>query len=736
MRHRWLTLLLIVASVVGTTPAAAKIAVIDPSEPPKLTLSQPEAEKLALLQSAALPIIRGDVSPDDQVFVGSIGRDTRIQQYSFININDGSIQPIRLDLAKTPPRSHIVWRDNDTAVFLSAERDVGSVLVLLDRNTGSVRTEKIRLPGFPLSIAPNASRILVAIASAPEAKSLDQSVDSPFTLKITRSPFDTRLQWPEWDTDRRELQVAPGSVTIASYDLNSREFIPLEDLLPGSAVVSAPSWSSDGSKVTFVHMTFPRIDRQGNILSEVETQDGLGNLPPEENPFFQTNAVDTFDIAQKDFHPEFLKAIAGNGDLFADAQWATDGQSLVTAMAHPSKARGRRFPSYSFNDRTYYRFYGLNGALQRVLDRPELEAPSSGTVTYASPDEILINVAFGTSFHIYYFNRRSGEFHAVTQNAGIIYQHMTTHLSRRVIFNTSSFGQPPELFRMQWEGTALYELTFANNDVKAASKVRADQISFTLKSGAQRTGYLVQPAGAPFPPRNTNLIVWQEGGPDAPVVNQWGGSVEAPFNLLANFGFAVLIVPLEGREGFGPQQFLDLVNDRNFGQIDIDEQVEIVEQMIKSGATSQGHVGITGCSYGGYFAAQSITRHPTLYAAANPQCALLDLFNEWQFGYTPVVSFLEGRTPTTDPGEYVKDSPLYNAHKVRTPTLMFAGSQDFLPAQISANFHDQIEAQKIPAAFLLFQNEGHGLRARSSQFTAGQAQIAWFRKFLTDAPRH
>ena len=198
--------------------------------------------------------------------------------------------------------------------------------------------------------------------------------------------------------------------------------------------------------------------------------------------------------------------------------------------------------------------------------------------------------------------------------------------------------------------------------------------------------------------------MWQEGGPSSPFLNQWATNVENPFDLLPNFGLAILFVPLEGRDGFRPvARYNALADNKNFGQIDIDEGAEIMQQAISRGYTSPGKTGITGCSYGGYFTSQSITRHPDLYAAANTQCTLLDLFNEWSFGYSPYVSYLMGRTPLSDPQEYTNDSPLYNSSKVKTPTLIFDGTRDFLPYQLSVNFHDQIQANNVAVNMLLFK---------------------------------
>jgi dipeptidyl aminopeptidase/acylaminoacyl peptidase len=210
----------------------------------------------------------------------------------------------------------------------------------------------------------------------------------------------------------------------------------------------------------------------------------------------------------------------------------------------------------------------------------------------------------------------------------------------------------------------------------------------------------------------------------------WGSSVEAPFALLPNFGISVLVVPLPGRTNFGPAFLERLADGTNFGQVDIAEGAEIAEQLVAQGYTAHDRLGITGCSYGGYFTSQSITSYPQVYAAANTQCTLLNLVDEWKNGFKPYIGYLEGRSLDDDPAEWERDSPLFQAAQVKAPTLIFDGRNDFLPWQFSQQFHDDINAAGTKADFYLFDQEGHGLGWPASQFVAAQAQIEWFRKYL------
>jgi hypothetical protein len=241
---------------------------------------------------------------------------------------------------------------------------------------------------------------------------------------------------------------------------------------------------------------------------------------------------------------------------------------------------------------------------------------------FVSDDEAVVCVPFELSYHFYLYNLRSQKFRRLATPSGTIYQPRSKRHSRELVYNFSSFQQPYEMYRIHVDADGPKQLTNANAAVAAANRIRADRVRFRLDDGDRREGFLLQPAGASFPPRNVPLVVWQEGGPNLPMTEQWLSTSEEPFNLLPNFGFALLIVPLPGRVGFGSRFIDELVDRRNFGEIDIDEQAEISRQLVERGYTSPARLGITGFSYGGYFTSQSITRHRLLhgpYARGGPR---------------------------------------------------------------------------------------------------------------------
>jgi dipeptidyl aminopeptidase/acylaminoacyl peptidase len=690
---------LVVAVSLGVTQATVLyLAHVQP-----LRLHPVGLHRLATLRRTVETRLLTAVSPDDMTIVtlslphaGRGGSEPGIPQWAFLNVEDGSTRAIDAAALKAEPESDVVWRDDRTAVYLSANKAGSPLLVELDRASGSVVSSTLRLPGRPISLAPNASRLLI------------------------------------------EMTGTEGA-TLASFDLQSSEVMPLVTY-PGGGGPSNIAWTPDGSKVALVRLTLPaHLAADQNGLVELAVQDALGELAPAQNPFFQGNVVDVFDLARGELLPAALKAVDGDGDLFHQLRWSTDGATLLAQMARPATLAGRRNPVYQFPDQAYFRFYDAALTVVGTLDRPEVEAVLSTSATFISPHELSIVAPEGMTLRLYYFNRLTGELKMLPTGEGSLaeapsgYQVHAIARSRQLIFNHSSFQQPPEVYRIGWDGTGMKALTSANATAAAANRIRVDALSVPLKDGATRTGYLLQPEGAAFPPRNVPIVLFQQGGPGGPMANRWGATAEEPFNLLPNFGIAVLVMTFPGREGFGPPFYNALKEGRSFGQLDIDEAAQAVEHLIAQGYTARDRVGITGCSYGGYFAVQSIIRHPDLYAVAVAQCTLLDLEHAYEFTGRSSVAYWEGRRPEADAAEYTADSPIHHAADVRSPLLLVHGTEDQLPVSMVEDFRDQIAAQGTPVELITFKGEGHGLSNPSSHMAAAQAQIRWFQTYLAGA---
>ena len=752
MFRRLSIMLVLIVMVVSVMPVRAEVEEIGDAfleeENYQVPMLVDEAEylKIAQLQDTLIPFVGSAVSPDDTTVLINNYRYSPSGS-AFMNIYDGSMVPIvPFEIPEDVPffpvaATEVIWLDNDTLGQLLFDAFSGLLWFTTDRNTGQASlspafaTDELLLP---LSIAPNASRMIAIRIPLEELLSF-RATETP------QLPFSK--EWPELayqapdlkqevrsaffaHTDQKKAQNED-EVEVGVYDLTTGAYEPLAYFGEDTTLFTY-AWSKDGSKFAMVRDTGEYFRFGPERLIDSITIDALGEYAPSDNPFLINNVLDLFDFNSGEHRLEAIRSAEGDGSIMYGVNWSTDNQRFMTWNVHPAQIKGRAHPTYLFPDRGDLRFYDAQGNFLSMLNAGPATAPSFlMSPGFIAPDEVMFNAVEGMHTYLYYYNLGSGELRKVSIWDGTNFAFVSTNFSRHVIFTFTSFLHAPDIYRIQWDGQALARLTWSNAEQESINNIRADKVSFTLRNGGVREGYLIQPAGAQFPPQDSPIVVWQEGGPRTEFINRFAANVENPYNLLPNLGVPVLFVPLQGRIGFGPEMLNALADDRNFGQIDIDDMAEIVQQLVDNGWTSEDKVGVTGCSYGGYFAAQSITRHQLRYAAANPQCTLFNNTQEYHFNFQSLITYLEGVKPTDHPDVYADDSPMSRASAARTPTLLFHGELDFLPLKFAYDFHDQMVIQGYTSRLVVFFDV-HGLIFQENQLRAAQEQVLWFRQHLGD----
>ncbi len=681
-------------------PATAEIINIGFDETDLPTLSDDELVKLDTLQSARFPIVLSDISPDrSTLVVATVDRLSQSDwQVKFLDLNTGElIDSLALEYEVFGPTLPIQWVDNQTIRFVQ-EGFLGPwEVVSLNRNTGIVSRT---------TVYPTEDEAGEILGAAPDF--------SRFALRVYEETEDVIYLVSLRSLDRIEVGRLPSDL----------------DLQP-------PSWSDSGQQVVFVTSSIEARDLYERTpfsptLADPVNQDALGRTPPEDNLFLQENTVKVYDLTQTEPLVQEIDAMNGEAHLLAAASMSPGGERIVIKYLEPSTLGGREFPTYLYPQRSYYQVFDLQGNLIDTIEDQILDGPLESTAEFVDEDTLVFNATVGTNRHFYTYEMGSATFNRLPLPEGSVGldSWQVSNVDEALIFAFSSVTQPSELFSIPLDGSAPpTQLTDINAEVTAINAVQSHPVSFATSSGP-REGILIQPAGAAFPPVDSPIVVWQQGGPGVSMVNEFAIEVEMPFNLLPNFGIAVLSVPLAGREGFGAEFYRLQADNNNFGQVDIIEGVEIAAQLVGEGWARPNQLGISGCSYGGYIAAQTITQFPDVFAAANPQCSLLDAFTEWQLGYSSLLSYLTGLTPMEAPERYRQLSPLYGAGDVTAATLIFHGSNDFLQVDMARNFHDVIEQNDIPTMMYEFEGVGHSIFDIGLQRIAAQLQVDFFREHL------
>ena len=683
-------------------PATADIINIGFEETDLPTLDEDELATLDTLQTARFPIILSDLSPDQSTMV--IATLDRLSQsdwrVKFLDLNTGEvIDSIALEYEVISPIVPIQWVDNQTIRFVQEGVFGPWEVVSLNRQTGIVSRTTVypteEESGEILGAAPDFSRFALRVYEAEEDVIYLVSLRSLDRIEVARIPS--------------ELAIQP------------------------------PVWSEDGQRVVFVLSSieernlYERTPFSPNLADPVN-QDALGRTPPEDNLFLQQNAVKVYDLTRSEPLLLELNATDDLAHLLAGASLSPAGDRILVKYLEPGQLAGREHPTYLYPQRSYYQVFDIEGNLLETIDDPILEGPLENSAEFINKDTLIFNATVGTNRHFYTYEMGSGSLSLLPlpDGAAALDDWQVSQDGETLIYEFSSVTQPPELFSISLDGSEPpIQLTDINAEIAAVNNVQVNSVSFETSNGL-RSGFLVQPAGAPFPPVESPIVFWQQGGPGFSMVNEFAIEVEMPFNLLPNFGISVLSVPLAGREGFGSDVYTLQAEANNFGQVDIIEGVEIASQLVSKGWARPNQLGVTGCSYGGYYAAQAIASFPDVFSAANPQCSLLDAFTEWQLGYSSLLSYLTGLTPMEAPETYRHISPLYSAKEIQAATMIFHGSGDFLQVDMARNFHDVIENNDIPVMMYEFEGVGHSIFDIGLQRIAAQLQIDFFRTYLAE----
>jgi len=285
-------------------------------------------------------------------------------------------------------------------------------------------------------------------------------------------------------------------------------------------------------------------------------------------------------------------------------------------------------------------------------------------------------------------------------------------------------GEPPEIVRFE-DGERASELTALNTDLGPQLET-GDWRSYAWKSfdGLEIEGLLALPRGhenGALP-----LVVLVHGGPTA----TWPWAFPHLWvHLLLQEGYAVLLPNPRGSSGRG-QEFAR-ANLGDMGGGDFKDILSGVDALVADGIADTDRVAITGGSYGGFMSSWAVTQTDR-FAAAIPFAVVTD----WtSFHYTTNIGqfdalFLQGE-PTDSDGPYPKWSPVFHAHKSRTPTLIIHGEDDLCtPLPQATEFYNALVEAGCEVELVVYPREGHGWTEREHQIDAWNRTRDWLERHL------
>lgn len=281
----------------------------------------------------------------------------------------------------------------------------------------------------------------------------------------------------------------------------------------------------------------------------------------------------------------------------------------------------------------------------------------------------------------------------------------------------------------EW-GKSLVRVTDLNSEVNDMAIGETEEVSWFAKDGLEIHGLLIKPVdyiqGKRYP-----TIVEIHGGPRRSwwdtcyVTNSWA-------QLLANEGYMVLLPNPRGSSGRGA----DFVraNERDLGGKDFSDIMAGVDYLISEGYTDEDRLGVAGWSYGGYLTSWTITQTNRFKAAV--MGASIVNWISWNGQSTMAGNWakLHWREPLVayqNPDTLLQRSPIHFVQHVKTPTLIFHGTNDQkIPSVQSDEFHMALLSLGVPVEYVKYQGEGHGIYDENNQLDHMNRIINWFKHYI------
>lgn len=301
------------------------------------------------------------------------------------------------------------------------------------------------------------------------------------------------------------------------------------------------------------------------------------------------------------------------------------------------------------------------------------------------------------------------------------------------ITRRESASRPPNYFLRSTQESARKALTSFPDPAPQLRGIKKQLVTYERNDGVQLSFTLYLPAdykpGTRLP---TVLWAYPREFNDADTAGQVSGS---PHRFTAITGISHLFLLTQGYailDGATMPVVGDVkkMNDTYLEQIVASARAAI-DKAVEMGVTDPQRVGVGGHSYGAFMTV-NLLAHSELFRAG---IARSGAYNRT---LTPFGFQNERRTLWEAPEMYLKVSPLMYADKIKEPLLLLHGDADNNPGTStlqSERLFQAIKGNGGTARLVLLPHEAHAYEARESVEHTLYEMVAWFDKYLKNAPR-
>lgn len=364
--------------------------------------------------------------------------------------------------------------------------------------------------------------------------------------------------------------------------------------------------------------------------------------------------------------------------------------------------------------------------------------------------DVLVELANGPLRKLAFYHRQGDQWVKSDMELGDKSEHVTVLTVadnyRKAIYEHSTAAQLPRYYvadlqvengKLNW--TNEKEVTKLNQKLKKKPLARYEVLRWKGYNNDEVTGILYYPenyqAGQRYP-----LMLSIHGGPSGVDLDAWRERWSTYPQLLSQRGAFVLKPNYHGSSHHG-QEFVESIK-HNYYTPEIADINAALDLLDERGMIDMDQLGTMGWSNGAIITTMLTVRHPDKFKVACPGAGDVNWtsdFGTCRFGVSFDQSYFGGAPYDDVDGkfyneQYIVYSPLFELDKVKTPTIIFHGSEDrAVPRDQGWEYYRALQQiGQAPVRFLWFPDQPHGLRKITHQLRKMKEELDWIDTYLFD----
>ncbi len=366
-------------------------------------------------------------------------------------------------------------------------------------------------------------------------------------------------------------------------------------------------------------------------------------------------------------------------------------------------------------------------------------------------NDVLAELANGPYYQVNYYHKKENTWIAKAVDLADKQLHVSimavSKTGQKVLYAHSTASQLPEYYianitskKKAVEFEKERKLVSLNENLKKKTTAKAEVIYWKGANDEEISGILYYPKnyqeGKQYP-----LILSIHGGPTGVDKDRWSDRWSTYPQILTDKGAFVLKPNYHG-SGSHSLAFIESIKNGNYYSL---EQIDIyngIQHLLEQGMVDRNKLGTMGWSNGAILTTWMTLKYPDLFQFAAPGAGDINWTSDYgtcQFGVTFDQSYFGGAPWDDMNGKhynewYINNSPIFEIEKIKTPTIIFHGSEDrAVPRDQGWEYYRGLQqVGQAPVKFLWFPGQPHGLQKITHQLRKMKEEIAWIDRYLFD----